>query len=93
MKTVLLYAALAVLLLLACIGGITTWMNLGDVSLGVHGWVALSGGVVLTLLVGGGLMALVFYSNRSGHDARHHEQMQEHTSEPTPEHDERRNER
>lgn len=93
MKTLFLYAALAVLLLLACIGGITTWMNLGDVSLGVHGWIALTGGALLTMLVGGGLMALVFYSNRSGHDTRHYEQAQNDTPDPTPEKDERRSER
>ncbi|MGM0562117.1 MAG: hypothetical protein ACQETX_13760 [Pseudomonadota bacterium] len=90
MKNLLLYLLLGFLLLLACIVGISTWTNLGDVSLGTHGWIALTGGVVLTLLVGGGLMALVFYSNRSGHDARHHEQAREQSPEPEPEQDDRR---
>ena len=31
-------------------------------------YVALAGGVVFSLLVGGGLMALIFYSNRHGYD-------------------------
>lgn len=91
MKNMLLYIVLGFILLLASIGGITTWSNLGDVSLGTHGWIALSGGVILTLLVGGGLMALVFYSNRSGHDTRHHEQAREHSPEPEPEPDGKRN--
>lgn len=89
MKNLVLYLLLGFLLLLACIVGISTWTNLGDVSLGTHGWIALSGGVVLTLLVGGGLMALVFYSNRSGHDTRHHEQAREQSPEPEPEQDDR----
>lgn len=90
MKNLLLYLFLGLLLLLACIVGFTTWSNLGDVSLGTHGWIALSGGVILTLLVGGGLMALVFYSNRSGHDTRHHEQAREHDPEPEPQQDVKR---
>jgi hypothetical protein len=39
------------------------------------GWVAMAGGVVLSLIVGVGLMTLVFYSARRGYDdAAHHEQ-------------------
>jgi hypothetical protein len=30
--------------------------------------VAIAGGVVFSLVVGGGLMALVFYSSRHGYD-------------------------
>jgi len=33
-----------------------------------HGWFALVLGVVLSLLLGGGLMALVFFSSRRGYD-------------------------
>ena len=32
------------------------------------GYVALIGGVLVSLLVGGGLMTLVFYSSRHGYD-------------------------
>lgn len=39
-------------------------------SMSVHGWIALAAGTVLSLLVGGGLMALVFYSARKGYDDR-----------------------
>ena len=31
-------------------------------------WFAIAGGVLVSLLVGGGLMALVFYSSRHGYD-------------------------
>ena len=34
----------------------------------LYGYVAIAGGVLVSLLVGGGLMALVFYSNRHGYD-------------------------
>lgn len=39
---------------------------MGD--LGVHGWIAFTLGVVVTSVLGVGLMALVFHSDRSGHD-------------------------
>ena len=34
----------------------------------VHGYVAMILGIIFSLLVGCGLMALVFYSNRRGYD-------------------------
>ncbi len=58
-----LFALLAVTLWFAG----AAWLHLaGDIPL--YGWVAIAGGVVFSLLVGGGLMALVFYSNRHGYD-------------------------
>jgi hypothetical protein len=33
-----------------------------------YGYLAMAGGVFFSLLIGGGLMALVFYSNRKGYD-------------------------
>jgi hypothetical protein len=36
----------------------------------VHGWVALVLGVVFSVLVGCGLMGLMFYSSRRGYDER-----------------------
>jgi len=44
------------------------WVTLSDVSMGIHGWVAMGLGVVFTLGLGGGLMALTFYSSRNGYD-------------------------
>lgn len=47
----------------------TAWVHLGDGDpIPLYGWVAIAGGVLFSLLVGGGLMALVFYSNRHGYD-------------------------
>lgn len=44
------------------------WNQLAGVGISTAGWVFMVLGVVFTLLVGGGLMALVFYSNRKGKD-------------------------
>ena len=44
------------------------WERLGGDAIPTYGYVAIAGGVFFSLLVGGGLMALVFYSNRHGYD-------------------------
>jgi hypothetical protein len=46
----------------------TAWVKLGGEPIPVYGYVAIAGGVLISLLVGGGLMALVFYSSRHGYD-------------------------
>lgn len=68
MKTFLLVAAAMVLLAAAVLFGAWGWMAGGDTQIGAHGWVALTLGVILTIGVGGGLMALVFFSSRHGYD-------------------------
>lgn len=58
-----LFALLAVSLWFAA----SAWTHLdGDIP--VYGYLAIAGGVLFSLAVGGGLMALVFYSNRHGYD-------------------------
>ena len=46
------------------------WTTLGAADM--PGWIyaAMFGGVLFSLLVGGGLMGLVFYSSRAGYDDR-----------------------
>jgi hypothetical protein len=44
------------------------WMRLSGNAIPLYGWLAIGGGVLFSLLVGGGLMALVFYSSRHGYD-------------------------
>ncbi|MDP7375782.1 MAG: hypothetical protein QF420_04355 [Alphaproteobacteria bacterium] len=44
------------------------WYQMGQIALGLHGWIALIAGSVGMVVLGGGLMALSFYSARSGHD-------------------------
>jgi hypothetical protein len=47
------------------------WTALSGPSLPASGYVAMALGVVFSLLVGCGLMALLFYSNRHGYDEPH----------------------
>ena len=44
------------------------WTALGAADMPTWMYVAMAGGVVFSVLVGGGLMALVFYSSRAGYD-------------------------
>ena len=55
--------------LLALVGwiGHRLW-NLVDINMPTWAWAALGFGVALSLLVGCGLMALLFYSSRMGYD-------------------------
>jgi hypothetical protein len=68
MKTTLLVVVWTGLLVAACAVALHLWLELGDVSLGVHGWLALGLGVGASLILGVGLMMLVFRSARRGYD-------------------------
>jgi len=58
-------------LLLSCAGlAWWAWRELGEVQIGMHGWIALGLGAVLTFALGAGLMALMFFSARRGYDDR-----------------------
>ena len=64
-------AAAASLIVLALVAiGIYAWQSLGASALTVHGYIALTLGVVGTAGLGIGLMVLVFYSHRHGYDER-----------------------
>ena len=64
-------AALLGLLVLAVMFMVSAWTRT-NAEMSVHGWVALSLGVFFSLVIGCGLMALVFYSSRRGYDDRAH---------------------
>jgi hypothetical protein len=65
MKVFLLTISLGGILAAVLFGVLTGW----DASaMSIHGWIALTLGTLLSLAVGGGLMALVFYSARKGYD-------------------------
>lgn len=67
MKVFLLTISLGGILAVVLFGVLSDW----DASyMSVHGWIALGLGTFLSLAVGGGLMALVFYSARKGYDDR-----------------------
>jgi hypothetical protein len=58
-------------LLLVCTGlAYWAWRELGEVAIGIHGWVALALGAAITFALGAGLMALMFFSARRGYDER-----------------------
>ncbi|MBR1272945.1 hypothetical protein JQ629_36315 [Bradyrhizobium sp. AUGA SZCCT0222] len=65
---IFLLAVLVFLLALTGIWAVTAWNSAGDIQMSKHGWIALGLGTFFSLLIGCGLMALMFYSNRSGHD-------------------------
>lgn len=44
------------------------WTASSDVEISKHGYIAMGLGIFFSLLVGCGLMALVFYSSRRGYD-------------------------
>jgi len=48
--------------------GLHVWNDLDGVHMSMAGWIFLSLGVLVSLLVGCGLMALVFYSSRHDFD-------------------------
>lgn len=67
MKVFLLTLSLGGILAAVMFGALTNW----DASaMSIHGWIALTLGTVLSLALGGGLMALVFHSARKGYDDR-----------------------
>jgi hypothetical protein len=64
---VALFALLAVSVWFAA----AAWLRIGGDAIPFYGYVAIAGGVLFSLLIGGGLMALVFYSSRHGYDDIH----------------------
>ena len=67
MRTLIVLALFALLAAAIWFAG-TAWEHLGGGPIPVYGYIAIAGGVLFSLLVGGGLMALIFYSNRHGYD-------------------------
>ncbi|MBK1697965.1 hypothetical protein [Rhodovibrio salinarum] len=55
---------------LAAVGGVSAyvWVSLGDVEISWLGLLAMGFGVVFSLGLGIGLMALVYFSNKRGYD-------------------------
>jgi hypothetical protein len=46
------------------------WSQLGVSEISVGGWLAMVFGIIVTVALGVGLMALIFISNRRGYDDR-----------------------
>ena len=67
MRTLIIIALFALLALALWFAG-TAWQRLGGDPIPLYGWIAIVGGAFFSLLIGGGLMGLVFYSSRHGYD-------------------------
>ena len=62
-----LLIALGAMLILTGVWAVSIWGASTGVEMGKHGWIALGLGTFFSLLMAG-LMALMFFSSRSGHD-------------------------
>jgi len=67
-STWLVAAIAAIVVAVLIVVSIGNWESIGDSGIGVNGWIALVLGIVVTMALGIGLMALVFISNRRGYD-------------------------
>jgi hypothetical protein len=63
-----LLTLLCAVLLIILSWTLAVWMATDDVPISEEHWIALGLGLVFSLPIGSGLIALMFYSNRSGHD-------------------------
>jgi hypothetical protein len=70
MRALIILALFALLALAIWFAG-STWVHLRGDDIPLYGYFAIAGGVLVSLLVGGGLMALVYYSARHGYDDVH----------------------
>ncbi len=61
-------AVLAGFLVVAIWYALDVWTSLSGVRMSVYGWIFMILGAVVTLVLGAGLMALVFYSSRHDMD-------------------------
>ena len=73
MRSAIAVVVLVGLLLVSAAAGYWVWQEVGAVEIGLHGWIALGLGAVLTFLLGAGLMTLMFLSSRRGYDERAHQ--------------------
>jgi hypothetical protein len=65
--TGIVLAVLLLLLVAAALVGYFGWTST-DTSVPISGYIAMAFGVIFSLAVGVGLMALLFYSSRAGYD-------------------------
>ena len=63
-----LLGVLLAILIVTVVWAATVWTSSNGVAMSKHGWIALGLGTFFSLVIGCGLMALMFYSSRSGHD-------------------------
>ncbi|HXX02847.1 MAG TPA: hypothetical protein VEJ37_00830 [Xanthobacteraceae bacterium] len=69
--TIALVVALLAILIAAGWFAARAWISVEGPPMPVNGYVAMTLGIVFSLIVGIGLMGLVFYSSRHGYDEPH----------------------
>jgi len=68
-QVLLLFVVLGAMLVVAIYGAWDIWFHEGaDADIGFHGTLALILGAGASLVIGGGLMVLIFFSSRRGYD-------------------------
>ena len=70
MRTFALVASLLIILAASVWWAASVWMSVEGPPMPVEGYVAMWLGIAFSLVVGCGLMALMFYSSRRGYDDR-----------------------
>jgi hypothetical protein len=68
MRTFIVIASLLALLALSVWFAVEVWNAAEGPPMPAIGWLALGGGAFFSLLIGCGLMALMYYSHRHGYD-------------------------
>jgi hypothetical protein len=69
--TIALVAALLAILIAAGWLAASAWLSVQGPPMPAEGYIAMTLGIVFSLVVGCGLMALLFYSSRHGYDEPH----------------------
>ena len=69
--TIALVVALLAILIAAGGFAARAWISVEGPPMPVNGYIAMTLGIVFSLIVGIGLMGLVFYSSRHGYDEPH----------------------
>jgi hypothetical protein len=69
--TIALVVALIAILAAALWYAASAWIAISGPPMPAVGYVAMTVGIVFSLIVGCGLMALLFYSSRHGYDEQH----------------------
>jgi hypothetical protein len=67
LPTILAFVVLLGFLGWAIVFAVSAWRET-TATMSIHGWIALTLGCIFSLLIGCGLFALMFYSNRHGYD-------------------------
>lgn len=71
MRNVILLVVILFSLLASALWGVwEMWFSIEDVDISIHGFIALALGAFFTLLLGGGLMWLAYFSSKHGYDER-----------------------